>query len=320
MLKERGIIIHAQDVGDYWADRLENSGLNVVGIHPAGGTDAHHTMEEFIRQMQTKEWTHFTRRMEKAGIAVEYEMHALSWILEREKFAEHPEWFRMNEKGERVPDFNCCVSNENALNYIRERSAQLARIFRPDTHKYYFWIDDVFSARCMCDKCRSLSPSDQALILYNAIAEGLQSADPLAKECYLAYCATLEAPRTVIPRKNLFLEFAPFKRDWNIPLFEKSSPQNSDQTKPLPALLELFGKKDAKVLEYWVDNSLFSNWKLPPLRFELNAQVMEADVKAYRQLGFDSITSFGCFLGENYAELYGDVNLKEYYRILNMKE
>ena len=68
-----------------------------------------------------------------------------------------------------------------------------------------------------------------------------------------------------------------------------------------------------------MDNSLFSDWKLPPRHFELNATVMEADVKAYRQLGFDTITSFGCFLGENYAELYGEAKLEEYYRILNME-
>ena len=316
MLRERGIIIHAQDAGDYWADRLEKSGLNVVGIHPAGGHDAHHTMEDCIRRMQTPEWARFASRMEKAGIAIEYEMHALSWILERDRFEKQPEWFRMDENGVRTPQFNCCASNDDALDYIRERSAALAKIFRPDTHKHYFWIDDVASAGCMCEKCRALSPSDQALRIYNAIAEGLQSADSHAKESFLAYCATLELPTVTTPRDNLFLEFAPISRDFDTSLFDETRPKNADQVKNLPALLDFFGKTDAKVLDYWVDNSLFSLWKLPPKEFTLNAETMRADVDAYRKLGFDVITSFGCYLGENYAELYGDADLEEYYRIL----
>ena len=317
MLKERGIIIHAQDAGDYWADRLEKSALNVVGIHPAGGHDAHRTMEECIRLMQTSDWAKFTSRMEKAGIAVEYEMHALSWILERERFEKQPEWFRMDENGQRTPKFNCCASNDDALDYIRERSAALAKIFRPDTHKHYFWIDDVASAGCMCEKCRALSPSDQAMRITNAIAEGLQSVDPLAKESYLAYCATLELPSSEKPRDNLFLEFAPISRDFDTSLFDPDRPRNYEQVKNLPALLDFMGRTDAKVLDYWVDNSLFSGWKLPPKEFRLNAATMRADVEEYRKLGFDSITSFGCFLGENYAELYGDAELDEYYAILN---
>ena len=316
MLKERGIIIHAQDAGDYWAERLEKSGLNVVGIHPAGGHDAHHTMEECIRLMQGSDWAKFASRMEKAGIAVEYEMHALSWMLERERFEKQPEWFRMDENGQRIPKFNCCASNDDALDYIRERAAALAKIFKPDTHKHYFWIDDVASAGCMCEKCRQLSPSDQALRIYNAIAEGLASVDPLARQSFLAYCATLELPTQTKPRDNLFLEFAPISRDFDTSLFDPDRVRNYEQVKNLPALLEFFGRDDAKVLDYWVDNSLFSGWKLPPKEFTLNAPTMRADVDAYRRLGFDCITSFGCFLGENYAELYGDAKLDEYYAIL----
>ena len=317
MLKERGIIIHPQECGDYFASRLEETHLNVLGVHPEGGTAAHASMENCIKMLETDEWRHFRRRMDKAGIAVEFEMHALSWILNRRLFYKHKEWFRMNEDGVRVPEFNCCASNPDVIDYIRERSAELARIFHPDTDKYYFWIDDVASASCQCEKCRALSPSDQALTLYNAIADGLSSVNSRAKQSYLAYYATLPVPTNVKKRDNVFLEFAPLARDFDVSLFDESREKNYSQVKTLPALLDFFGRDDAKVLEYWMDNSLFSGWKKPPKELHFNAKTCEADVNRYKELGFTSITSFGCFLGEDYLDLYGDADLSEYDRILN---
>ena len=316
MLKERGIIIHAQDCGDYFAGRLEQTNLNVLGIHPEGGIAAHVSMQKCIDMLETEEWRTFHRRMEKAGIAVEFEMHALSWILERDRFDTHRDWFRMTDAGERTPEFNCCASNPDVLDYIRERSAKLAKIFRPDTDKYYFWIDDVATAACRCEKCRELSASDQALVLYNAIAEGLASVNPKAKLSYLAYFATLPVPTKVRKRDNVFLEFAPLARDFDVSLFDETREKNYSQVKTLPALLDFFGRDDAKVLEYWMDNSLFSGWKRPPKEFRLNAATFAADVAQYRKLGFNSVTSFGCFLGEDYRDLYGDADLSEYDRIL----
>ncbi|MBO7405065.1 MAG: DUF4838 domain-containing protein [Clostridia bacterium] len=316
MIARRGIVIHAQDCGDYWAGRLEKSGLNVVGVHPAGGIDAHRSLEDCIRFLATEDWRRFASRMERAGIAVEFEMHALSWLLERDLFAAHPDWFRMEESGERTPHFNACASNPDALDHIRERAAALARIFQPDTHKYHFWIDDVASAGCACPRCRSLSASDQAVILYSAIADGVTAVDPAARVSYLAYCETLKLPETVRPDARLFLEFAPISRDFDRSLFDPESEKNAAQIEHLPALLDLFGRRDAKVLDYWVDNSLFSGWRLPPKEFRLRADVCRADVRAYRALGFEAITSFGCFLGENYRALWGDADLNEYYRIL----
>ncbi len=325
MFRERGIVIHAEDcLNDYWADRLtgktgEGLHLNVVGVHPAGGHDAHQTMEAAIRMLSTPEWAKFASRMDKAGIAIEFEMHALSWMLEREKFTTHPHWFRTDETGSRTPKFNCCASEPEVLDYIRERACALAKIFVPDTNKYYFWIDDVASAGCQCEKCRSLTPADQCMILTNAIAEGLEAGRPGAKQSYLAYCATLTPPK-IAPRHNVFLEYAPIQRDHDRPLADPASEKNAGQIAPLPALLQYFEAAgclaDAKVLDYWMDNSLFSGWKLPPKEFHLREAVCRADIAMYRDLGFDAVTSFGCYLGQNYAELYGDTDLAVYDGIL----
>ena len=316
MIKRRGIVIHDTDCGDYWAARLEKSGLNTVGIHSAGGKNAHLSLEACAAFMDTPEWRTFRSRMNAAGLAVEFEMHALTWMLPRERFETHPDWFRMDESGERTPRYNCCASSPEALEHIRDRAAALTARFPSDTHRYHFWIDDVSEARCLCPACRGFSASEQTLILTNAIAEGVRAADPQGKTAYLAYCGALQVPRRVKPLPHVFLEYAPIRRDTDRPLFDPGCPRNAAETATLPALLDLFGKADAKALDYWADNSLFSRWKLPPQRFALNEAVCRADALSYAALGFEAVTSFGCFLGENYRDLWGDARLDEYFRIL----
>ena len=71
-------------------------------------------------------------------------------------------------------------------------------------------------------------------------------------------------------------------------------------------LMELFKGETRKVLEYWFDNSLFSHWKKPPVRFHLQGETMRREIGTYRRLGFDAVASFACFLGEDYEALYGE--------------
>ena len=78
--------------------------------------------------------------------------------------------------------------------------------------------------------------------------------------------------------------------------------------------MDVFGTKNAKVLDYWTDNSLFSGWKYPPKPFALNAEVMRKDVAFYRRLGFSSMTAFGCYFGKDYVDLHGVPELEAYAR------
>ena len=51
-------------------------------------------------------------------------------------------------------------------------------------------------------------------------------------------------------------------------------------------------------------------------RLILRPFTMDDAPAMYRELGFDAVTSFGCFLGQDYAELYGDTPLAVYDEIL----
>jgi hypothetical protein len=54
---------------------------------------------------------------------------------------------------------------------------------------------------------------------------------------------------------------------------------------------------------------MFSCWKKPPARFTLNEEAMRADMADYRALGFEEVATFACFLGKDYRDLYGDVDI-----------
>lgn len=315
MALPRGLLVHPDELGDLWVSRLKGSDIGIVGLHPVGGKKANETLEQLCRDLQDGRFDRPFAALREMGIEIEFEAHAMSWLLPREEFVAHPEWFRMNKEGERVGDFNLCPSNEEGMDYVARRTAKLAQILKPTTHRYYFWIDDVRDSYCHCPDCSALSPSDQALKIYNKLLEGIRTVDPLATHCYLAYQATREVPRKVDPSEGIFLEYAPFDRDFHRPLSDAACEKNAIETAPLSGLLERFGKNGAKVLEYWLDNSLFSKWKKPPQPFKNDVPVMREDLRYYEALGFTDATVFACYLGEDYEVLHGAPDLEDYLKI-----
>ena len=310
-----GIIIHDTDIGAYWEKLFLQSGLDTLGIHPAGGVDAHLTLEKFLSDQNDPTVFGFIDRLSSKGVRIELECHALSWLLPREMLAKNAHWFRENEQGERTADFNMCPSCKEALEYLSERTRLLASIIPWNSEYYHLWIDDVASAPCRCEKCKDRSPSDQAMIIYNAMLAGLKRYRSNARLAYLAYHGTIDVP-SVNPEEGIFLEFAPIRRCFEHSINDESCQKNVAEIASLDSLLAFFGKKDSKVLEYWMDNSLFSGWKKPFVKLPFNRDILEKDVEFYRAKGFEHITSFGCFLGEEYANEFGVPPVKEYGEVL----
>ncbi len=315
-----GAIIHTHELSPFWVKQAKKANLDMLGFHPIGGKEADRHLQEAIDLAKTEEFKKNIAALQSAGIAIEYEMHALSLMVPRSLFEEKPEWFRMDENGERVADFNVCASNQEVLEHITKQAALLTQIFPSDTHDYHFWIDDVESAKCNCPLCCELSASDQALKIYNAIARGVKSVDPEGKQCYLAYCSTLNVPQKVKPEDNIFLEYAPIHRELDKPITDENSEKNKSEIAPLDALLDFFGRDTAKVLEYWLDNSLFSGWKMPMKPFVLTPEIITEDVHFYREKGFNKITTFACYLGDEYVNQNGDVPDIEGYATACRKE
>ena len=316
MKSRRGIIIHPEELEWSWVERMQDAHLNVLGLHPAGGANAHLTLEAAIHHRLLPETQAMFDQLHHMGVEIEYEAHTMAWLLPRSLFSVKPQWFRMDESGNRVPDHNLCPSQPEALDFVARRAEQLSRMLHVDSERHFFWLDDVSGSACHCEKCRALSPSDQQMLVVNAMLRGLRRYRAGAKLSYLAYHDAIAAPQKVEPLDGVFLEYAPFHRNAHRPIFDPDCAENAREAQHIKPLLDFFGTKDSQVLEYWMDNSMYSNWTKPPKQFALDEAVMQADVNDYRALGFDSITSFGCFLGQDYRELWGEPPIRRYGEIL----
>lgn len=305
-MQHKGLVIYPEELSDYWLDRLDGTGLNFLGIHPTGGNTGGRSVAEAVEWVQKPETRRLLERAERMGIAVEFEMHALSWLIQRDLFEKRPDWFFMNENGERVQNSNCCFMNPEVLEYTAERSAELAKIFETPSGRYHFWVDDVAHPRCNCPICRETQGSDQVMTFYNAVNQGVRSVFPNACTAYLAYDDVIVPPENVKPDEGIFLEFAPMQRNLTRPMCDPESEINKKAIAPVGRLLEVFGRKNAQVLDYWLDNSWFSGWRKPIQRFRYPVDVAAQDAAWYERAGFETITSFGIYLGEEYYQMYGE--------------
>ena len=159
----------------------------------------------------------FMAMCEKKGVDVEYEIHALSYLLPRSLYETHPEYFREKEDGERDPEYNLCFSSEEAIEAMRPQIEKLLEWMHPTTHRYFFWPDDG-QGMCFCPQCRELSNADQCLLYENRLLSILKEYDPEATLSHLAYFQAIDAPTKIRASKDIFLEFAPISRNYEEPL------------------------------------------------------------------------------------------------------
>ncbi len=301
------IIIHPEELTKKWIDRMADGGVSILGLHPRGGAEAAETLAELVKLFETAEFRELIDYACSRGLEIECEMHAARYLLPKELFDSHPEYFRMNNEGKRVPDFNLCFSNEEALTLLAKNAASLAGKLYRSRPVFYFWLDDVLGVHCSCPKCKKLSPSDQHLTAVNRMITEIRKFIPEAKMSYLAYRDSLEVPTSVKPVDGVFLEYAPIEK------YDSSAPERIKvEREMLLKQAEFFGWKDSKVLEYWLDNSLFSKWKKPPVKLNVNREQTVSEIREYASLGFENIATFGCFLGEDYDELYGQADISAF--------
>lgn len=300
------LLIHPDELSDRWISCAVANGVKRISLHPTGGKTAHESLSALVTALETAEFREKIDRLCDSGVEIGYEFHAAGYLLPRDLFDSHPEYFRVNEDGERTAKGNFCFSNPDALEIVTENAVKLAKALYRSPKDLYFWLDDAKSGSCYCEKCRGRSYSDHQLAVINAMLERLRREwDTGAQMCYLAYYEALKVPKEVRPTDGVFLEYAPIER-YTMP---ETAAWSDDVRDNIRNLLDFFGKKDAKVLEYWYDNSLFSRWKKPPKPFCLDRARQDADVKEYRALGFRAVASFACFLGEDYVELFGEPDL-----------
>ena len=244
-------------------------------------------------------------KLEKGGIAVEYQLHAVSYLLPRVLFKNKPELFLSDENGCKNSAFNCCPSSGEALKNIEEKAEKLAFLLKQKTSRYHLWADDDLGAdiRCRCEKCKDLSAFRQNSIICEAITRGIKKYDEKAENALLLYG---EEPEFRDAPKNAFIEFAPFKREHAIPLTKGK--KNAFFADKLKNLISVYRADKVSVLEYF-------------LSFDFNgflrgdgASRVEKDVEFYINAGVTNLTTFAVFASASTEEKLDGI--KKYFKIL----
>lgn len=320
-LNTRGIVLSVDDLLTLdWPLLAHQANLTTIATHV--------TPMQVSEYIKSDKGQQFLADCKKYNIQVEHELHAMHDLLPRGLFAKDPTMFRMNDKGDRVADFNCCVHSRDGISIITENAVKYSKVLHSTTGRYFYWIDDA-SPMCRCNQCRELTDSEQALVIENAIIRALRNQIPGASVAHLAYQHTMVPPKNIKPEKGIFLEFAPIVREWNKPLSDRKAGAEGkyeDRVRRithgecldvLAANLEVFPKETAQALEYWLDVSLQSKWTKPAVKLSWYPEVCKSDVETYIQAGISNITTFAVYVDAAYKNKYKNLNfIKEYGRIL----
>jgi hypothetical protein len=320
MKHRRGALIWPTDFDSYWVEMASRASLNVLALHPIPELEAAHpdSAETMLANLTSDRFRRTAGELAAERIDLEFEIHAMHLLLPRSHFDSHPEWFRLDESGVRTPDRNYCPSQEEPSRIVEQGAARLVEQLAPFTpsHRYFLWIDDN-AKYCHCEQCRQLSPSDQALIIHNAIMRGVRRADPEGTSAYLAYQNTIPVPTKVKPEAGLFLEYAPINRDSGFAMDDQTCAKNVAEAAHIPSLLAFFGTAGSQVIEYWLDVSRFYRWRPPYGELPYYPGVLRRDVEFYRGFGFETQTSFALGLNRAYEANYGEPPVVEYGQILH---
>jgi hypothetical protein len=212
------------------------------------------------------------------GMTLQFGGHHLPTLVPREEFEHHPDWFPLR-RGVREQRYNICTATAALRDYLARRvEAFLGRF--PGADIYHFWADDIRGGGwCDCEQGCGTSPSDQALLATNLVAETVARVLPRALVAHLAYHDTLEPPGVVRPLENVTALFAPRERCYAHPLDDPSCDRNRDEYwRPLLRFEGLFPPDRRQVFEYYSDAILFKG--LAPTHFT----VLPGDARAYLSL------------------------------------
>lgn len=219
------------------------------------------------------------------GMTLELGGHGLAALLPRKHFAAHPDWFRM-KNGVRVADHNLNPLSQGALGELC-RNARAWFKANPGFDIYHLWADDLPDGGWCEDAARQgYTPSDQMMLVTNALARVLAEVSPSARLSYLAYHDTEKAPARVAPLPNVAITFAPRLRTY-AEAIDSAHPVNA----PYAALVaenaaHLGGEArrgGLRVFEYYLDAILFK-LMVPPL-----LSIMARDLAAYQAMGVHTV-------------------------------
>ena len=248
--------------------------------------------------------------MRARGISPEYGGHVLQLLMPRDAYGSHPEYFPLGADGARNRRGNLCASNAAALAIVRDAALAWAGA-NPDCAMLHVWGADVHGgAWCRCAGCAALGPHRQYLAVVNAVADALAARGIAIPVAYLAYHDTLEPDLALVPRANVFVEWAPRERCYSHAIDDAACGANRRYFDSLKRYFDLFGGR-MRVFEYYADAILFGGLAIA------TPAVIARDLRAYRAVGVREIS---CLTFGAYSLLAYPVNLETFARCARSPE
>jgi hypothetical protein len=253
---------------DEWIDFLTKMRINNIVIYGRSLDWWKANRERYLPHLQERQ------------TIIEFGGHILPSFVPRELFDEHPEYFRMTEKGARTKDKNFC-SQSGAIEILKKNTHDFFSQL-PEITYFHIWADDLKGGGwCHCPKCKDVPSEDQNLIAMNAMAEVLAQVNPKASLALLAYHDTMNAP-TIKPAPNLFLFHAPRGRCYRHAFNDPECRRNRDEyMKPWLVLHAMFQKTAPATIHefnYYTDGLLDREMQPPQV------ETIPADARYFHSL------------------------------------
>lgn len=227
--------------------------------------------------------------LQRLGLRAETGGHGYRELLPRKLFARKPDLFRMEQPedfgGKRVDDFNSCAVNPEARRIMGGNfRKQVRQTADEGFYALHLWPDDLPGGGwCLCPDCRSLAPSDQAMLAMRNLAGVVREEKVPMRVPMIAYHDTMQPAGNVPPSKETFLLFAPRERCYGHRLDDPKCARNRFYMSALTGWMAKFkGIGDAHTFEYYFDQILFRG--LHPYL----PDVIAGDMSVYEQQGIES--------------------------------
>lgn len=220
-----------------------------------------------------------------------------AFVSPEKHFATHPEYFSMNEKGERFSTHpaQLCLSNPDVwkitLESLRGFIKKDRETLPPERWPTVYDISQMDSSKfiCKCPECVAIAEregdeSGLVLTYINHVAREIAKEYPGIKIRTLAYTHTENAPKTLRPEPNVIIQWCDLytRSDCYRPFTSSFNARQKDQLEGWRAV----GARTA-LWDYW-NLGLKGPYFNPP-RVETMVDAITPDLRYFKEAGVDSL-------------------------------
>ena len=212
-----------------------------------------------------------------------------------------------------------CSVDQNELEISKKRLKEFLELVPSEINDFFLWPADRPLIHCDCEQDRNLSLSDQVLIFTNRMLQVIREARPGARLAFIQYFSTWEPPIKVKPLDGIFLEIAPIHQCFSHAICDPVCDINKNIVTPqIEEALKIFNPKEAQVLGYWLDSSLFGRSEFKDLlgRLPQFGGIMKQELNYYFKKGIRAITTFVVGLDKDYFSSFTSPTIFLYAQLL----